>query len=132
MENTGRYIIYKYRYYFFVVDILYFKRSKNDLFIIYRICFSHDDSGVTSLAAAVAVAAVVVLMQQHVTHISKHRFPLAQPYIYIYVYVCRELIELNLTLLEAITNTERIFYSSSSCSGVCIARDGIILVCGVV
>lgn len=41
-------------------------------------------SGVTSLPA---VAAVVVLMQQHVTHISKHRFPLARPYIYIYIYM---------------------------------------------
>jgi len=39
--------------------------------------------------------------------------------------VRRELIELNLTLLEAISNTESIFHPSSSCSGARIARDGI-------
>lgn len=74
---------------------------------------------------AAVVSAVVVLMQQHVTHISKHRFPLARPYIYVCVCVCRELIELNLTLLEAITNTGSIFHPSSSCSGARITRDGI-------
>lgn len=86
MANTGRYIIHEYRYYFFFY-ILYFKRSKNDLFIVYiytsYMLFTRH-SGVTSLPA---VAAVVVLMQQHVTHIFKHRFPLARPYIYIYIYM---------------------------------------------
>lgn len=52
-------------------------------YIIYRIRISHD---VTS--PAVVASAVVVLMQQHVTHISKHRFPLARPYIYMCVCVC--------------------------------------------
>jgi len=92
MENTGRYIIiHEYRYYFFLYFILQALQKRSIYFIyIHRICFSHGDSGVTSLAAVAAaeVATVVVLMQQHVTHISKHRFPLARPYIYICIFVC--------------------------------------------
>lgn len=87
MENTGLYIIHEYRYYFFIFYFILQAFEKRSIYCLYihRICFSHHDSGVTSLAAA--VAAVVVLMQQHVTHISKHRFPLARPYIYIYIYM---------------------------------------------
>jgi len=89
MANTGRYIIHEYRYYFFF--IFYTSSVRKTIYLLYIYIYIYTSymlftrhSGVTSLPA---VAAVVVLMQQHVTHISKHRFPLARPYIYIYIYM---------------------------------------------
>lgn len=134
MGNTGRYILHKYRYYFFFI---FYTSSVGKtiyllyIYIIYIVYAFHtamrrDKPGGGSCGGGVNATTC------H-THLQTPFSARSTVYIYIYLYVCvrRELIELNLTLLEAITNTESIFYPSSSCSGMWIARDGIILVCEV-